>query len=309
MAARPRTAVVHLVRHANGRAPFDAFMDSYERHGAGAGHDLVLLLKGFPDAAAAAPYRERAAAHAPRAIEVGDEGFDLTVYLEAAARLPHERVCFLNSFSEVLAGGWLGLLGAAMDADARIGAAGATGSWGSQLGYGLWQMGLAGGYDDVFDDRRAARVAMHALEGAPPPRDVRHWVYNAALTAWGLGSTSLFPSIHLRTNAFLVDRALLLALGAGRARTKRATYRLESGRDSLTSRMRARGRPPVVVDRHGVARRAEAWPQADVFWQGDQRDLLVADNQTRKYAAATPEHRDVLSRYAWGLQARPAAGP
>jgi hypothetical protein len=60
-----------------------------------------------------------------------------------------------------------------------------------------------------------------------------------------------------------------------------------------------------VVDRHGVVRFAPEWPDGNVFWQADQEDLLVADNQTRQYANGPPHHREVLSRFAWGLAARP----
>jgi hypothetical protein len=59
------------------------------------------------------------------------------------------------------------------------------------------------------------------------------------------------------------------------------------------------------VDRHGVARVGPEWPQGNVFWQGGQEDLLIADNQTRRYSNGPPQHRDVLSRFAWGLAARP----
>ena len=46
------------------------------------------------------------------------------------------------------------------------------------------------------------------------------------------------------------------------------------------------------------------WAEGDVFWQGTQSDLLVADNQTRIYQRANPESRFMLARYAWGDQAR-----
>ena len=39
------TAVVHLVRHANGTAPFEAFLDSYSNHEAGHEHELDFELE------------------------------------------------------------------------------------------------------------------------------------------------------------------------------------------------------------------------------------------------------------------------
>jgi hypothetical protein len=133
-------------------------------------------------------------------------------------------------------------------------------------------------------------------------------LYNVVMMARHCAWMAAFPAIHLRTNAFLVDRALLRSLRTGRARTKWATYHLESGRRSITSQLVVRSRPPVVVDRAGAARLPADWDAGDVFWQAGQEDLLVADNQTRSYARATAAQRAVLSAHAWGLHARPSGG-
>lgn len=62
---------------------------------------------------------------------------------------------------------------------------------------------------------------------------------------------------------------------------------------------------PVVVDRHGVTREIPERHRGDVFLQADQSDLLITDNQTQTYAAASPRQREVLSASAWGPWARP----
>ena len=292
------------MRLANGFEPFEAFMTSYEAHAPGREHDLVLLFKGFAAAREAAPYLERAAASRPRALHVEDAGLDLGAYLTAAERLEHRLVGFVNSFSEVLADDWVQRLCDPLGDGA--GAAGATGSWGSGLSYKLYQAGVPGGYADVFQERRPVRVAMHEIGGGTYRGDLIHYVGNLAYLLRDCRHLSLFPAVHLRTNAFVIERELLLSLRTGRLSTKRATYRLESGRGNLTAQLTALGRPPVVVDRHGAVRHAAEWPQADVFWQDRQADLLVADNQTRRYATSPPHHREVLSRFAWGLAARPS---
>lgn len=61
-----------------------------------------------------------------------------------------------------------------------------------------------------------------------------------------------------------------------------------------------------MIERDGVARMHGSWPDAEVFWQGAQRELLVADNQTRAYDDASPAVREAYARFAWGPQARPA---
>jgi hypothetical protein len=306
-AARARTAVVHLVRHANGPAPFHRFVASFERFDAGLEHDLVLLFKGFDDRAERAPYLERCAAWAPAGVELPDAGTDLTAYVAAAALLRHERVCFVNSFSEISAPGWLGLLDAAL-ASGRAGAAGATGSWASRRSYRRYQAGLGGPYSGAFAGRGAARRALQPATVAKPasaspgrPAQAIDLVRELVMTA----RTAPFPAVHLRTNAFLVDRELFSSLRTGRPQTKWAAYALESGRGSITSQLRARGFEPAVVDRHGSARPPAEWDKGDVFCQAGQEDLLVADNQTRRYAAATATQRAALSAFAWAGHARP----
>lgn len=302
----PQTALVHLVRAANGLAAFETFMASYERCDPGCEHELVLLLKGFRDPDLLAQIRERAAAHDPSVIRIDDEGYDLTAYLKAVQRLAHDQLCFVNSFSEILVNGWLGALTAPLG-DPETGATAATASWGSILGYSLWQAGTGGGYDGVFADRRRTRLVIHEANGLTCPGDRRYCLNNAIDVARTLRTGSLFPAAHLRTNAFCTRGTTLRGLGLGRPATKRASYVLESGRDSITRRLQAAGLATLLVDRSGAALTPQSWSEANVFWQDEQQDLLVADNQTRVYDAATPEQRAAFRGYAWGLHARPSA--
>lgn len=305
MPAGRSTALVHLVRYANGLDPFLRFMESYERHPAGLDHELVLLFKGFPDQAATAPYMRRAEGAYPRAVQLGDQGLDLTAYMAAAEMVVSDRICFVNSFSEILAPGWLSLLDSAME-DPSVGAAGATGSWASALSYSLFQLGLAGGYGETLPDRPTARKALHELAGVQSRGPALHWLWTLGMTAGRFPRMCLFPAVHLRTNAFLIDRSTFRSLRTGGLRSKQGAYYMESGRASMTAQLRRLGRPPVMVDRLGAVHAPAQWSRGNVFWQSAQQDLLVADNQTRSYAEATRPQRAVLSAYAWGWDARPS---
>ena len=267
----------------------------------------MLLLKGFDQPSSSEPYLERAVAWAPRTLQVSDSGSDVTAYRAAAHRLSHRRICFLNSFSEIAAPTWLERLETALSRSG-VGAAGATGSWGSHLSYNMFQAGWGGQYARAFPSRRHARRAMHALSDTQSRGEVPERVYAARQALRDVRAMPPFPSAHLRTNAFLVDRerfAGLRFLGAG---DKRAAYRFESGRRGLTAQLRAAGRRGVIVDRMGDVHDERAWDRADVFWQSQQDRLLVHDNQTRAYAAAPADVRAVLSAFAWGRQASPAPG-
>ena len=63
----------------------------------------------------------------------------------------------------------------------------------------------------------------------------------------------------------------------------------------------------VITGRDGVLYDPADWASSETFWQGEQANLLVADNQTEKYALGDPGSRQLLSRYAWGLEGRPVA--
>lgn len=299
-----RTAVVHLVWGPAGAAPFESFLTSYEAHDAGAEHDLVLLLNGVGDEAEREGYRARVRHLGASDIVMPRPVLDLAAYAVAARRLEHERVCFVNSYSEIIVPGWLGLLESALQ-DPRAGAAGVSGSWASHLSYNLFQLGVPDPYAQTFASRRAARDAMHEIAGTALPRAAPYWLYTLLQAARHARGMTRFPAPHLRTNAFLVDRERFLTLKTSPAATKWDTYRLESGRRSVTAQLRAAGTPPVVVDARGIARRPEEWDRGDVFFQATQQDLLVGDNQTRSYASATAAQREVLSAFAWGSAARP----
>lgn len=296
---------MHLVWAPAGAAVFEAFLDSYERHDAGAEHELVLLYNGFSGDASLRPFRGRAQGLRAHEIVLGERCLDLAAYRQAAQRLEHERICFVNSYSTLLADRWLGLLEASL-ADPRVGAAGATGSYASHLSYALFQLGVRSQYGAAFGTRRVAREVMHELSGDSVPGPVRHWLFNLVELVRRSRATGRFPVAHLRTNGFLIERELFVALSAVAVGVKWDAYRIESGPSSITARLRALDRPPVVVDRLGVARAVPDWHRADGFWQAGQKDLLIADNQTRSYAHATPRQRAVLSASAWGPWARPA---
>jgi len=300
----PPVAVVHLVRHANGLEPLDAFLASYERYDAGCEHDLVLLCKGFPDADALAPVRRRARGLVVHELTIADAGFDLTAYLAAARELPHERLFFLNSYSELLAPRWLSMLCAPLAGD-RAGAAAASGSWASRRSFALSLMRLPNGYHGTLGDRRLITPALRSVSTAPRVGPARRLARAASDLPGQLATYAGFPSPHLRTNAFAIGRELLLSLETGALDSKNATYRFEAGRGSLTAQLDRRRLTTTVVGRDGVARTSASWPDADVFWQGDQSQLLVADNQTRQYQTGSPAVREALARFAWGPRARP----
>lgn len=295
-------ALVHLVRRQNGTAPFKRFLDSVRAHSAGVPYDLVILFKGFHRSS---PEHDALLEGIPhRRLFVPDRGFDINAYFEAAKRLDDARFCFINSYSRILATGWLEKL-LRWSKAGHVGLAGATGSYQS----------IAGGYtrEDLrlralppvtrfwtrvgraLRDRRpranaqrALRVLMRLAGQWSPARDFPP-----------------FPNPHLRTNAFIASRDTLSRVRPGPLRLKLSAYKFESGRDSLTTQVRRMGLQVVVVGRDGEGYEPERWHLSNTFWQSREENLLVADNQTELYLAGDATKRAELAQYAWGENARP----
>lgn len=114
-----------------------------------------------------------------------------------------------------------------------------------------------------------------------------------------------FPNPHLRTNALMLDRQLLVGLDWPDVGTRKlAALRLESGRHGISSQVLGRGLSIDVVGRDGLRYPWEEWPVSGTFRSGDQSNLLVGDNRTAQYRDAEPARRRELTRFAWGEATR-----
>jgi hypothetical protein len=270
--------VVHLVWAPLGPEPVRSFLRSYHAHPAGIAHELVVVLNGAPVAAppsggggGGALTREGLAAELAgvehRLIVLEAPVIDLAAYGLAARALPHPRLCFLNSHSVILAADWLAILVRALD-DPGTGLAGATASWESQS---QWIRGRA-----------------------------RHWPYQLARLRAARRDYPRFPNPHIRTTAFMIERANLLAMNLDAARDRRDAYLLESGRRSITRQILERALRAVVAGRDGRAYGVKDWAASRTYRSGEQDNLLVADRRTADWQRASPRLRRRLSRDAWG---------
>jgi hypothetical protein len=310
-------AVVHLVWGPLGPTPLRSFVRSYRTHDAGTDHRLVVLFNGVTGAQRPALVAELEGVE-HELLELAEPVQDLAAYAQAAARLKGARVCLLNSYSEILAPGWLGKLASALERPG-VGLVGATGSWASLRSLAFNLLFLPNPYRGALPPRRAFFEQFGELErdleestasapgaaGAQPKLSALAARWQMLRSTWEqVSGFEGFPAVHVRTNAFMADAELLAALIPQSVSAKMDAYRLESGRWSLTSQVGRLGLRPLVVDRAGAAHEHEHWPASRTFWQGDQEGLLVADKQTEAYACGALERRRVLSTLAWGPRAQ-----
>lgn len=127
----PVVAVFYLLRHGNPNHLFTAFLKSLRRHDAGMPYKAVLIQKGFEAGFTHSKARLWITPQGggPTVITVSDEGFDLTAYWKAAQAIDVPKLVFFNSYSRVLADGWLKKMYIASETLGTGSLIGATGSW------------------------------------------------------------------------------------------------------------------------------------------------------------------------------------
>lgn len=128
--SRDRLAVIYLARGADSDhlSRFQRFLNSYQLFEADEPHRLVVIFKGFDNDNLLAEGREIFRAVEHEALFTSDDSFDVGAYIAASRQIEDERVCFLNTNSEITCGGWLKKLSVNFNA-LEVGLVGATGSF------------------------------------------------------------------------------------------------------------------------------------------------------------------------------------
>ena len=270
-------SLVHLVWRPLGPAVLAQFVTAYRRCPAGVPHQLVVVYNGFESDADRVPYEELLADVEHTRVMLPAPVQDLPAYLAAARTVANEYVCFVNSYSEPLAQGWL----AKLHAHARrsdVGLVGASGSWESH--YTLTSHTLAELHDE--GPAAAARRAIREMRrGRSLANMIASYLWMRRFVA--APQYDPFPNHHIRTNSFMLRRELMLALRWPTIRTKLDAVAFESGRDGLTRQVEARGLGVLVVGRDGEGYAPADWWRSSTYRCGDQQNLLVADNRTRQF--------------------------
>ena len=273
----PDICVVHLVRKSNGIDPFRKFLASYLYYPAGINHELLIIFKGFSGGADISPYQDLLKNTPHTVLFLSDFGFDLRPYFVAAKKKNCTYMCFLNSFSEIQDDRWLLKIFSHITKPG-VGLVGATGSWGSVCPGPLTTKKMLPLWKKLLRP-----LVWKALRGY-------FQLYFAP-----------FPNCHIRTNGFMIPRSVMLNIRHRLLLTKMDVYRLESGKNSITRQVENMGLKAIVVGKTGRGYEKHEWNESNTFWISDQSNLLIADNQTRKFDLESLDERSRLERFAWGL--------
>lgn len=285
--------VVHLVRAQNGIETFKCFLKSYRQNDGGIEHDLIVVMKGFSEKYGKAEYMELLKDLKHITFEVPDIGYDITAYFAAFRHFAkqYKYFCFLNSFSVIQVKDWLHKLHEYIS-QSNVGLVGATGSWqshrpgGKSLFGSLIMVGTT--HYQLYLEKVYWKRMLLGIIGA--------WQHIPLLL-----NCKPYPNFHIRTNAFMISSDLMQRINYPMINSKSDALEFESGRNGLTMQVLLLNMKALVVAKDGIGYEMKSWNESKTFWQSEQENLLVADNQTRDYQFGNLERRGYLSCLAWKI--------
>ncbi len=270
--------VVYIIFREFGIEHFNSFMKSYSSIDAGVEHDMLFVFKGFSSVQDIELYQKSIDYTDQSYLIAPNQGYDIGTYKYVSQKWDRKYYCFLNSKSVIIGHNWLQKL-CSHACLQNVGMVGATGSFESLLTDYL-QMREASGRR-WWPWRLVVRNSWL--------NELRHRFYFPP-----------FPNPHLRTNAFMIRREALLKIKHRPIIKRLDAARFENGRNNISQQIKKMGLDVLVVGRDGKAYYPDQWAASGTFWQGDQSNLLVADNQTEKYELSSDSEKKILTLKAWG---------
>lgn len=278
-----KVGVVYLSWLPYGTGHLKSFLESYRLFHSGYDHDLIIIFNGTSLVSQevvnefvglldrygvrySALYYER--------------GQDVWVYKQAARSMQYDYLLFLNTYSILLADNWLKFYVDSYSND--VGLIGATASMSS------YKVAVT---RDIFRNFRSPvglKVKFQQLKYLIK----LHLLYGTKFSG--------FPNPHIRTTGFFIRTDLFNSLKMKPVKDKHGAYFFENGNSSMTRQVKAKGLKCCIVDKHGKLWQENDWHKSATFWAANQENLLISDNQTRKYQSASEMVKKQLVYDAWG---------
>ncbi len=278
-----KVGVVYLSWLPYGTSHLNAFIESYRLFNAGYAHDLIILFNGtsLVTTQIEEDFISVLKRHSIRFSSLRFEsGQDVWIYKQAARQLNYDYLLFLNTYSVLQANNWLKLY---VDHYTEgVGLIGATASWSS------YKTAIS---REVFRNLKQPvgfKVKFQKLKYLIK----LHLLYGSKFSG--------FPNPHIRTTGFFIRTELFNALELGPVKDKHQAYFFENGINSMTRQIKLKGFQCYVMDKFGGMWEEYEWYKSATFWISDQENLLISDNQTRKYQEASDTVKHQLTYDAWG---------
>jgi hypothetical protein len=279
-------AVIYLSWIPYGSKYLNDFLENYINMPAGYPHKLVIILNGtkFCSKEEVTLFKQIISS---KGIELChllefESGQDIEVYQKAANQIEADHLLFLNTYSQIKTAGWL--LFYTKNWQAKVGLIGATASYASYLSAIREKL--------LFDWKRKIGFTgkMNSLK------------YYLKIKFLHGSKFKKFPAPHIRTTGFFISKNLFCSLSSMVVSNKMNAYFFENGKNSMTEQVLKQGYDCLIIDNKGTSYSIEEWPLSKTFWIAEQENLLIADNQTRKYDIADPNEKALLQKIAWNIK-------
>lgn len=266
------------------------FLRSYKLYNSGIPHKLIILFNGFESKSETTEFISIIEKTQIKCeILFTKEKLDITSYFDAANQLKSEYVLFLNTYSVLLTENWCKTYYEYIIRP-DVGVVGSTGA-----------LGDFSHTDDYYS--RVQNVLRFKLKFV----DLKKIIYFRF---------NYYPKVlpHLRTNAFMIKRELFLNLKYKKIRpfflnyfkdlskSKLTSLCFEHGNYSLTNQLLLRGLKPIIVGKNGFGYELDQWLSSNTFWINKQENLIISDNQTKKFEDADLENKKLMTYSAWGIK-------
>ena len=278
-----KVAVVYLSWIPYGIDQLKEFLKSYKGHSAGVSHQLIFIFNGVQTEDDYISFLNYAEEHLGCEIffYVMEKGQDIDAYFYVANNVNASFILFLNTYSRILSDNWLLNYANAFNSS-KMGLVSATASGMSYYSAVFQKNTWKWEFDKSFHNQfRKYKLLIKASF---------YWRY----------LFKAFPNYHLRTNAFMIRREIMLTVKCPHLSSKFKAYLFESGVDSLTNQILKMNLDVNMIDRNGMLYDSSHWKNAPVFWNDKQQLLMIADNQTEKYINASKEEQRFMTYLAWG---------
>ncbi len=265
------------------------FLKSYYKYPAGIEHKLVILFNGHKSINQIDSFLTLLNDFDVKyEYLISPEQYDIASYFFAARNINTNYIAFINTYSEILHENWLNHLYQNLVKDG-VGCVSATASW-SDFTHN-------DEYKNIINNHPNTFFKLNNL------KKVIFFRFN------------FYPCVrpHLRTNSFMINRILFLSLKFNLVKplffnfffnysgSKLKSLCFEHGNDGMTNQIIKLGLRPLVVNKFGIGFEIDQWKDSKTFWYENQQNLLVSDNQTRKYDNASLAEKKRFSYSAWGL--------
>ena len=277
-----KITVVYLVWLPYGINLFKNFIQSYLSFNAGLNHQLALLFNGTKNPIDIESYCTYAEKYNVKfSVLTLEKGYDIDAYFFAAKNIECDLFFFINTYSVLLNDNWLKKMYDNIVKE-NVGMVSATGTLQSHSSSPFMSMP----FRYQFSKKLKYNYRKYKLF-------IKSAIYWKVLFEG-------FPNPHLRTNAFMIWKNIFLEIKYKPITSKMRAYEFESGRNSITNQILHKKKKVLVVDKFGIGYEIKNWYGSKIFWENDQENLMISDNQTTKYINADETEKKLYTYLAWG---------